>query len=210
MTSHIIWDWNGTLVNDAPVACAVLNEMLARRALAPVSFEHYREIYCHPIQRIYERVGFDLVQEPFGELADEWHAAYLDASTHAKLHHDSLETLQRFHSAGRTQVILSALPHDILSASVALHRLENFFSEVQGLEDRLARSKADTAQRLMHRLGAERDSILMVGDSAHDAEGATLLGIRCVLVSRGYESRERLGQHGFPVCSDFSEMLQYV
>ena len=35
--THIVWDWNGTLLDDTGAALGALNAMLARRGIAAVS-----------------------------------------------------------------------------------------------------------------------------------------------------------------------------
>ena len=38
---HIIWDWNGTLLDDAWLCVEILNEILRRRNEQPVTHERY-------------------------------------------------------------------------------------------------------------------------------------------------------------------------
>lgn len=43
----VLWDWNGTLLDDAALCCELLNTMLARHGYAPVgSMEAYRQVFC--------------------------------------------------------------------------------------------------------------------------------------------------------------------
>lgn len=206
---HIIWDWNGTLLDDAPLAWQVFNAMLLRRKLPGISFETYRSLYGHPVRGLYEQAGFDLSREMFEDLSDEWHEHYLRRLPETDLHHDTLATLQRIQSAARTQAVLSALPHDLLCESIAHHGIGIFFAEVLGLSDRLGRSKLDNARALLQKLGARADATVMIGDSAHDAEVAHALGVRCFLVRRGFESAERVNRHGLPVFDDFTQLLEH-
>lgn len=56
----VLWDWNGTLLDDAALCCELLNTMLARHGYAPVgSMEAYRQVFCFPIETYYRRAGFD-------------------------------------------------------------------------------------------------------------------------------------------------------
>ena len=38
---HIIWDWNGTLINDIWLVVEIINKMLARRNLQEVNQERH-------------------------------------------------------------------------------------------------------------------------------------------------------------------------
>ena len=71
----ILWDFNGTLVDDAALACAAVNDSLARRGLPPLTLERYRACVDTPIVRFYERV-FDLNTVSFETLGGEFHAYY--------------------------------------------------------------------------------------------------------------------------------------
>ena len=41
---YIIWDWNGTLLDDVALCIDVMNGMLRRRGLSPLTPGRYREI----------------------------------------------------------------------------------------------------------------------------------------------------------------------
>ena len=42
MITHLLWDWNGTLLDDLDVSLKVLNTMLTRHRLRPIDREGYR------------------------------------------------------------------------------------------------------------------------------------------------------------------------
>jgi phosphoglycolate phosphatase-like HAD superfamily hydrolase len=48
----------------------------------------------------------------------------------------------------------------------------------------------------------------LIGDSHHDAEVAAGLGINCLLVVAGHNSRERLQQNGNRVVNNLSEIFE--
>ena len=51
---HIVWDWNGTLFDDAHIAYEASVEVFAARGLRTVTFEEYRSAYTRPIDVFYE------------------------------------------------------------------------------------------------------------------------------------------------------------
>jgi phosphoglycolate phosphatase len=181
----IFWDWNGTLVNDAPALWQSFNDMVQGRGGSPVSFERYREMYRHPIRDMYEEVGIDLVQHPFEAIAAEWHDRYDFLSRSLELHHDVVDTLIALQRDGRRQMVLSALPHDFLLTQVERFGIGQYFEHVRGIPDQLA---------------------TVIGDSSHDAEVARELNAECLLIARGAESRTKLERHGYRVFEDFSEI----
>ena len=38
---HIIWDWNGTIINDARLCLSVYNQMAIEYAIEQVEFDYY-------------------------------------------------------------------------------------------------------------------------------------------------------------------------
>ncbi len=69
---HVIWDWNGTLLNDVPHAVETINFMLEPRGLPLMNIERYREVFSFPVRRYYETLGFDLQAESFAHLCDQF------------------------------------------------------------------------------------------------------------------------------------------
>ena len=70
---HIIWDWNGTLLDDLDVSMAALNEVLKSEQLPLVlDKEEYRQYFQFPVIKYYEKVGFDFAKTPFDVLAKRY------------------------------------------------------------------------------------------------------------------------------------------
>ncbi len=204
----VLWDWNGTLLNDAPVLWGIFNELMLTYGHDTVTFERYQEIYRHPVQAMYEDVGFDLARHPFDEVALKWHDLYRVRMSSVSLHEDVVPTLTNLSQRGSRQMVLSALPEILLREVVRVHGVERFFEEVRGLSDHHAKGKVDVGKVLVERLGVDGSEITVIGDSSHDAEVARALGARCLLVSRGAESKRRLEDHGFPVLDSFEAILE--
>lgn len=207
---NIIWDWNGTLVNDTPAAHSTFNHLLETKIGRSISLEGYREIYQHPIENMYRSAGFDLKVHPYEDLCHEFHLRYTELSKEIGLQHDSLSTLEWFRSRACRQFILSALPHELLTAAVDKFEVREFFEVISGLADNLGRGKIDTGTLLLAAQELKPEETVLIGDSSHDAEVADTLGISCILVARGFESRSRLEQNRYPVTSNFSEALNLL
>ena len=59
----IIWDWNGTLLNDAELALFSINVMLKKRLLPTLSLPEYKQVFNFPVKDYYLRIGFDFEKE---------------------------------------------------------------------------------------------------------------------------------------------------
>ena len=74
---YLIWDWNGTLLDDVETCVDVMNGMLERRGLAPLkSVECYRGIFTFPVREYYKKAGLDPARESFEKLALEYISEY--------------------------------------------------------------------------------------------------------------------------------------
>ena len=73
---HIIWDWNGTLLDDAWLFVDIMNNVLKGRNMNTINLEKYRDIFGFPIENYYKRLGFDILKEPFEILGLEFIKEY--------------------------------------------------------------------------------------------------------------------------------------
>ena len=49
MIKHIIWDWNGTIVNDAPLFVDIMNKSLSAASLPNITLNDYKNLFVFPI-----------------------------------------------------------------------------------------------------------------------------------------------------------------
>lgn len=184
----VIWDWNGTLLDDTTAALNAFNAQLVARGLSPISLAFYRDHFAFPVKPFYELCGIDLSREDWPTLAREYHRAY--AAQPKTLNDETIAALEIVRSQGRKQAILSALRQDLLEAAVDEYALAGYFDFVYGVDNLDGESKLERAKALLERLGTN-DAVL-IGDAIHDACVAKELGIPCVLVATGGHSAERL------------------
>lgn len=205
-SSHIFWDWNGTILNDAPLCWELVNEAISRINLAPLTFEQYQEYYEHPIIRMYERMGVDLKTNSFAEMATYWHVAYQERVMTAALHDGMSEVLTLFHNQNKVQHILSALPQKLLDHAVDERMLRGFFTGVFGSTDG-STEKIEGGKNLLRSLSADPETVVVIGDSVHDAEVARELRCSCILIAGGSDSLRKLKNTEFPVLESVKSLL---
>lgn len=144
----VLWDWNGTLLDDAALCCELLNTMLARHGYAPVgSMEAYRQVFCFPIETYYRRAGFDFSRHPFAALADEYMRLYTPRSLGCPLQPDACAVLDALRAQGMRQVMLSASKRENLQQQVEHFGLRSRFDTLLGLSDIYAKSKTEVGLR---------------------------------------------------------------
>ena len=197
MEKRLIWDWNGTLLDDVSAAVGALNRMLVKRGAQPITVEHYRRRFGFPVRPFYAELGVDLAKWDWDEICEDFHNFVLEEPQAVRA--DARAALELAASLGFRQSILSALRQDKLEAALAANGFLGFFDRIFGVDNLDGASKLDRGRELMAALGPAADAPVFIGDTLHDAEVARELGGRCVLVSCGHQMPERLTAAGCPV-----------
>ena len=111
----VVWDFNGTLLDDLGIGIRAVNALLRRRGMKTLaSPEEYHAVFCFPIEEYYRRLGFDFSREPYEELAVEWVREYRAIEGTAPLRSGAVELLSRLRARGIRQVVLSATEENML------------------------------------------------------------------------------------------------
>lgn len=192
MPTHVVWDWNGTLLDDVYACVAAINRMLNARRLTCIDPNQYREVFDFPVKDYYRRLGFDLENEDWDAMAKEFHRHYDEFALDAGLRDGAAEALATIRDSGIAMSVLSACEITTLERMLEERGIRHFFEHVFGLDNINATSKLDQGLRLVEALALPTEEIILIGDTNHDHEVAERLGIRCVLLTGGHQSRSRL------------------
>jgi phosphoglycolate phosphatase len=207
---HIIWDWNGTLIDDAWLCLEIINELLVKRKISVIDLKQYQNVFDFPVINFYEKIGFDFSMEPFQVPAAEYIDAYNSRRFACRLHKGAQNVLERFKKAGLAQSILSASKKSSLEEALEHYSLQSYFSNVCGLDDHYANGKLNIAGDLIGRIESDPGKILIIGDTTHDYEVSQSLGTGCILISGGHHSTERLERCGARVFNSVKEIQNAV
>jgi phosphoglycolate phosphatase len=207
---HVIWDFNGTLLDDVDCCVLALNSLLDERALARVSRAQYLERFGFPVRDFYLALGFDFAREEFERVSDVFIARYTAALSSAAPVARALEALLELQRRGVAQSVVSAMEQRLLRQLLEHFGLHGYMVHVRGLDHLGASSKVEVGLTLQRELGLSPDEILLVGDTLHDFEVASAIGCRCLLYARGHQTRARLEQSGAPVIDSLDAVLEHV
>ncbi len=204
--SHILWDWNGTLLDDAWLCVEVMNGMLAKRNLPTLTLQRYRDIFSFPVRDYYVILGFDFEKEPFEIVGMDFMNFYNLRQNECTLHPDAQGVLEKIAGKGMKQSVLSAREEKELRTEIMNSGIASYFDNIYGLYDHYAHGKRDVGVKLIADLGLPVKKLLFIGDTLHDAEVAQELNMDCILVPEGHYSQERLSRSGFPVIGSLKEL----
>ena len=195
----VLWDWNGTLLDDVALCVDALNRLLRiYHYPQQYSLAQYREIFGFPIEDYYIRAGFDFSKNSYKELADDYMQDYLARAGACPLAESAVPALSLLKGAGVQQVTERGV--------------RPYFDRLLGLDNIYARSKVEVGLAYLTELkqrGAVPAQAIMIGDSVHDFEVAQALGVRCVLQTAGHQSAQQLRATGATVVPDVLAAAQY-
>jgi phosphoglycolate phosphatase len=207
---HIIWDWNGTLLNDVDFCRRIINRILGENELPELSLEKYREIFTFPVQDYYKTAGLDFSKTSFEAMGKDFIDEYEEKKLSCSLHENAIEVLSTIHQKGINQSVLSAYLHDNLVSILGHYNLTQYFDNVIGLDNIYAGSKTHLGLALVDQLNLPKENILFIGDTLHDAEVAKAMGVKSILIANGHQVKEKLMVNSNFVLDEMTQLKKYL
>ncbi|KOU41071.1 HAD family hydrolase [Streptomyces sp. WM6378] len=211
--AHLVWDWNGTLLDDNVAIIEATNAAFAELGLEPITLERYRDLYCVPVPRFYQRLMGRLPTDAEWLVMDEaFHQQYWARADACGLTEGAAELLAARWAAGLSQSLLSMAPHEHLVPIVRRHGITDHFVRVDG---RTGPSHGSKAEHMVRHLTALRaadpeisgERIVVIGDAVDDAVAAAAVGAKAVLFTGGSHSRASLAAARVPVVDSLAEAV---
>ncbi|PZG50345.1 phosphatase [Spongiactinospora gelatinilytica] len=210
-TTHIVWDWNGTLFHDIEAVVGATNEVFRPYGLPALTADGFREVYTRPIWLLYERMlGRSLRDGEWALLDTAFHEHYHRLMLDCGLAGDCRTSLTEWERAGGSQSLLSMWTHERLVPKVAEFGIDPHFRRIDGLRAAAGGHKAEHMVAHIAALDVDPAEVLVIGDSLDDAHAALHVGARAVLYTGGMSLRTELETLGVPVVDTLAEALGYA
>ena len=213
MVRTVVWDWNGTLLDDVDPSVATLNVLRARRDLPPLSREMYRQSFGFPVRAFYEATGFDFATDDYHDLSRDFIAEYRRRADQMKVSPSARAALYRLSEQGVVHLVVSAMEARLLGEMITEHGLGPALDGFFGTADHSAGSKIDVGSEAARVRSLDPETTVVVGDTLHDLDLARALGCRALLYAGGHQHRDRLAAAGGDVgtvIEDFDELDRHV
>ncbi|HWH00571.1 MAG TPA: HAD hydrolase-like protein [Pilimelia sp.] len=203
---HLVWDWNGTLLDDLALVISATNTALGWAGAPPVDPERHRRDFRRPVLDYYGHIlGRELTAAEFAELDRAFHEAYRSGLVDCRLAADAEAAMRSWPG---TQSLLSMWFHDELLPLVRRYGLDALLARVDGLRAPVGGDrKAPHLAAHLDQLGLTGAQVVLIGDSVDDADAAAAVGAGCVLYAGGLSHPERLREVGVPVADTLTEAV---
>lgn len=207
LQSILVWDFNGTLLDDVDYSIETMNTLLQERSLDLLDREKYRCFFEFPVIKYYQKLGFDFKKESFEVVGLEFMKRYFRNMDSLQLFEQAEATLSWFRGQGFRQVVLSAMEQQMLEHMLSQLGVRKYFELVVGIDNHYGGGKHEAAERLRSYLQEHPGKIWMIGDTLHDAEVGRSFGFEVILVAQGHQNRQILSQAGVPVMESLAELV---
>ena len=204
MIKTILWDFNGTVMDDVGASVGAVNAMLKKRNLPLITREWYTLHLIMPLEAFYESVGFDMNTECIEVVSEEFQK---ECKAIARpVFPEVVAALNRFHQKNYRQLLFSSLHHDHLIAQAKERGIDGYFEGIVGRQDRSLGGKEAAVEAYYKEHGLLPQEVLIVGDLVTDAEMANYVGSPCALICKGHQHRSILEQTGAYVLESAAEI----
>jgi phosphoglycolate phosphatase-like HAD superfamily hydrolase len=212
VTRHIVWDWNGTLLDDNHAVVTAVNAVCASYQRPAISLDEWRTIFCRPLDRCYEQLlGQPLSAADWRRVDRAYHDAYQALLPDLRLAVDARQALRTWRAGGGTQSLLSMWFHDGLVRLVGEFGLAADFDRIDGLRSEVGGGpKAEHLAEHLAALALDPADVVLIGDVVDDAAAAASVGARCILLSTGLSTEASLAQAGVPVAGSLTAAIELL
>jgi phosphoglycolate phosphatase-like HAD superfamily hydrolase len=203
---HVVWDWNGTLLDDLPVVVEAVNAALAHLGAPPITADGYRDHYTRPVRRFYDSLlGREVADDEWLRLNAEFHDTYFQLATTVQLAPGALQAMDLVAEMGWSQSLLSMSPQTWLDSIVTRLGIADRFDLVDGLSVPTGGLKAVHLEEHLSLLGVGDSRVVVVGDTPDDVAAAAHVGADAILFHGGSHHRTRLEAEGVPIAETVLE-----
>ena len=207
---EIVWDWNGTLINDTSLCVDILNKILFFHDQPSISIEYYRNNFSFPVSAFYKIISLPSSGKKFDDVSLSFISEYRLKWKECNLQPGVLQILKLIKQLGLRQSILSAGNQSDVEVFLDHFKLESFFNQVFGTDNIKAEGKIELGKKFITDSNLRPEEILLVGDTIHDFQVANEIGCLVLLFSQGHNSNNQLSGYSVQIINDLMEVAQYL
>lgn len=206
---NIIWDYNGTIIDDAALAVEAENMVLASYGKKPITLDYYLEECEMPILNFYNKI-FDMKKYDFSEIAERFITEYEKLSHKLRIFPEVERMLGYLHDKGYTQAVISGFETSRLRGTLNHYGVDKYFRFMSGSDDIDCGDKSERACRMLEQYKLDPKQTLFIGDMYHDYETASRAGADCLLIAKGHQGANVLKSYGVRVIESADKLKELL
>ncbi len=216
MTKACVFDLDGTLVNTLPSLTYSVGEMLKELGLPVIDEETCSRFIGNGARKLIERSLAYTGGDPAGQLEEAmeiYGRVFQDGCIYQVSAYPGIsELLQTLKDEGMKLAVYSNKPHAETVKVIETVFGTGLFDDIRGQKDPVPRKPDPTGLwDLLADLGVEKEQTLYIGDSEVDIKTGEAAGVRTLIVTWGFRSRQALTEAGADIFIDRpEEILHYV
>ncbi len=205
---YILWDFNGTIIDDTQLCFDIEIKMLKDRNMYhDYDLKWYRDHFRFPVIDYYYDLGYTFEKEDFHDISIEFNDIYNKEFNTIPLMDGFIEKIEEAIAKGYRNIIISASMQDNLIRQCKALGIDKYFDELIGIDNLHAGSKIDRALEWMNKSKIDAKMCKYIGDTDHDREVAIALGIEdYILIACGHQSYEVLEKSTNKICHRLYEV----
>ena len=207
---HIIWDWNGTLLDDINISLNAINCILKKRNRKLINYSFHEKKFCFPIKDYYKKLLLPTDDYNFSLLCHEFTQEYNKNWKNTKLQEKAEFVLNKIKSKKISQSILSAQEITQLNKFIDYYKIKKYFIKIVGLNNNKAEGKVESGKKLISDLKILTNDILLIGDTNYDYSLAKELGVDCILFYSGHQSKNILLKTSTEIIDSLEDLLDFL
>jgi phosphoglycolate phosphatase len=201
-SKFIVWDWNGTLLDDAEITLECVNIILDKVGHPRIDMQIFRDAHAIPLEQFYRKIGFREEDIP-GLIESErhsFHDSYEPRAETLSLRLGAAEVLGHAHASDVRSVILSNHLTDPIRKQLKRLMIDDYFHEVLAYASREIQfkdmTKGERLRRFIGTHGLTNKNAIIIGDTDEEVRIGRALGLGTVAITGGVVSERRLREAG--------------
>lgn len=192
----VLFDLDGTILDTSEGIMMSIRETAEIMGLTPLAPEVLRTFIGPPIEWSFED-KYDIHGDELKKAAAIFRDRYSNVNLlHAKPYEGIFELFDKLRDLGYGTAVATYKKQDYTEKLLKHFGIDRMVDVIYGSDYEGKLKKSDIIELCIRDLNVDRDKVLMVGDSKHDATGAKALGVDFAGVSFGF---------GFGVQDDINE-----
>lgn len=213
MKKAILFDLDGTLLDSTEGVLESAAHAARQLGLPELSHDTMLKFVGPPIQDSF-KIHYGLGEESAQKAAELFRSYYKEKSLLKAVPYPGLiETLALLQRMGCTLGVATYKREDYALTILDHFGIAPFCRSMHGADNFNKLSKADIVNLCLNELGAARKDSVLVGDTAHDAKGASLAGIDFIGVTFGFgfKTKEDVDAFANIGCAEtIQQIVEYV